>query len=465
VPTSPDAGRFVIVAALLLAAKLLLQTWFLAPYSPDVLSYHLPKLGEWMRAGAFVRELGSDSHASFPAGFELIEAWWVVFLRHDVLIELAGVEFLLLAAAATYALARHVGVSPRGACFAALLYAMIPAFQVMTTSCLNDVPVAAVVVTAAALIAQRARPEWILAALGLALGIKPTAGYALPGLLLFWVLRRRAEPQAVVFSRAGAALALLGLGLGGMWYARNAVCFGNPFHPIGCQDFYDPSGNRHIQSGASLASFVSNAGSLINDRLYDRAPFVASLFRNPTMRPLAASLGLSAATVLVLVIHDDWNLRFVLFLPSLLAVAVADVAERAPQVRAVAAFGLLLQFATTLAPGDLSRDEVRSLASQGWRERAIGGGVYPPALPEGPVGFLDDTPGPAYLLYGPDFCRRVVYLRTRTSDSLWEEIRNAGVQSVYLVPSSEGITRFLEWASRAGRLRPLGGPFFAVVGP
>jgi hypothetical protein len=476
----------VATAGSLLAAKLLFQTWFFAPYTLDALSYHLPKVGEWIRAGGFVREVGLDSHATFPAGFELVETWWVVFLRHDVLIELAGIEFLVLASAGAYALARHVGASERAAGFAALLYAMIPAFQVMTTSCLNDVPVAAVLVAAAALIAARAQPGLIIMTLGLAVGIKPTAGFALPGLFLYWFLRRREERRSWSLSGSAIALGILGAGLGVMWYARNAALFGNPFHPIGASDFHDPAGNRHIQSGASLASLAANVVSLIDERIYDRRPFlthlnmnsgwgavafacglpslVVALFQNPKMRRLTLSFVLSAASVLLLVIHDDWNLRFVLFLPSLLCIAVADVSDRLKHVAPIAWIGLALQFAATVKPADLEMPHIRHLLSQGWRERSLAERYLGIRLDEDSVGYLSEAPGFAYLLYGPDFHRRVVYLRSDTPEGLFQEINRARVRVIYCAAASERTSEFLRLGTRDGRLVPLGGPFYRIPG-
>src|SRR6185436_7230100 len=66
----PWSPWLTAVAALVLV-RVLLQVWFFAPAFGDVLSYHLPKVAEWVRAGAFTREMGSDPRVPFPAGFEL----------------------------------------------------------------------------------------------------------------------------------------------------------------------------------------------------------------------------------------------------------------------------------------------------------------------------------------------------------------------------------------------------------
>src|SRR6185436_10496080 len=100
--------------------------WFFAPYTTDVLSYHLPKMAEWVRSGTLFGERGVDDHATFPAGFELVEAWWVLFLHHDVLIEMAGVEFLLLAFASTSALGSGLSLTPAQGRWAGLITLLSP---------------------------------------------------------------------------------------------------------------------------------------------------------------------------------------------------------------------------------------------------------------------------------------------------------------------------------------------------
>src|SRR6185295_7331199 len=170
-PDFRDWGAPALVLVGLLLLRLLLQVWFFAPYLGDSLSYHLPKIAEWTRAGGFTAELGMDPRSTFPAGFELIEAWWVVFLHHDVLIEMAGVEFLLLAGAAAYAMAIRFGWSPKSASLAAVLFVLTPGLHFQATACMNDGPISALVVAAALLIVGRSHPLLILVPIGLGIGI------------------------------------------------------------------------------------------------------------------------------------------------------------------------------------------------------------------------------------------------------------------------------------------------------
>jgi len=456
-PALPDFGRILPLLAAVVLLRLLVQVWFFAPYTMDALSYHLTKVPEWVRAGGFTREMGVDTHAPFPAGFELVETAWVVFLHHDVLIEMAGVEFLALGAAATFALARSAGLSDRSAFFAALLYVLTPGVHVSATSCLNDVPVAALVLAAAALLAARAPHAWALLAFGLGIGIKPTFGYALPGLLLLGLLVRKKPPLEARGPRWAAGLAALGLAVGLSWYLRNLAWYGNPIHPVGTKGLINSLGYVQIQFGPSFSSGYRNLIGLIANRVYDDHIGYAShlthtsgwgamgfacgflgllvaLRQEPRLRPLFLGLTASLLGVLFLVNHDPWCARFVLFYPALLSIAVAWVAERLRPVLWVAGAALAYQFLATHFPLDLPFPHARTLAGMGWRQRSMAR-VFQAESKEPAIAYYVREPvhnrGESYLLYGPDYSRRVVYLRGSTADQVAAEMERDGVRRLY----------------------------------
>jgi hypothetical protein len=119
-------------------------------------------MAEWIREGRILHAPGTDVRETFPAGFELLEAWWTVFLHHDFLIEMAGVEFLALAFAAVAALGRTLGLAPRAAAAAGLLYLLTPGVHLLAVSCMNDAPVAALFLSSAALSLPRASRALVL---------------------------------------------------------------------------------------------------------------------------------------------------------------------------------------------------------------------------------------------------------------------------------------------------------------
>lgn len=467
----------------LVAARFAAQVWIFAPVTGDALSYHLPKIGEWIRAGGFTGELGLDTHASLPAGFELIETWWVVFLRHDVLIEMAGAEFLLVSFAAVRALAETAGLSPRHAPVAALLYVLTPGLHLQATSCLNDHAAAAMAVATFALAAARAPAAALLVAGGLGAGIKGTYLFALAGpALLAWLGRK--EP-AVRAPRPGAAAAVAGLSLlvGAAWYARNAWIYGNPVHPIGADGLVDASGERWIQSGPEISSLFENLSLLLNRRIDDRGPLGALLANvagwgpaafsfgalglvegvrsDPKFLRLAACFALSAATVSLMTLPDAWSARFLLFVPALLGIAAVRIAAVSRPVLWLLGACLGLMFLSTSWPAEMSPSRRRALWASDWRERSAAPAELA-SLPDPAVGCTAENDGEAYLLYRPDFSRAVIYLRPATARDLLDEARRRNLRHVYARPSSAAARALLEEALRTGGLMRVGGDLYRV---
>lgn len=475
----PDVGLFSGILAALVVARLLAQVWFFAPYNGDVLSYHLPKVAEWVRAGAFTREMGVDSHVTFPAGFELVEAWWVVFLHHDALIEMAGLEFLALGCASAYALARHLGLAAPGAFAAALIYSLTPVLQFQSTGCINDAPAASLILTTAVLIVAGAPLSLILMAVGVGSGIKPIYAYALPGLLLLFVLTRPLKVERPQ-NMARPLLAALGIAVGSYWYLRNLAWFGNPIYPVGSNVELHP---HSIQYGPSVRSMWSTFSDLINVRIYDSAAgygpitrgiagwgllafavgmpsLIVMLRAEPRMRRLAAGLLVSVASILIFVQHDPWNLRFVMFFAVLPAIATAWLAENSRPIRVLAAAAMLVQFAATTLPVELPPPVFRELAGQPWRSRGMGL-VHGIEAPGDRIGYYVDNRNKAYLLYRADLSRRVVYLRASSVPELAYQMNREGLEYVYASCVTLDATRTLTDAERSGVLRNVEGSIFA----
>jgi hypothetical protein len=487
----PDMGRPLLVLSGVILLRLVAQVWFFAPHNYDAISYHLTKVAEWVRAGGFTREMGIDTHAPFPAGFELIETWWVVFLHHDVLIEMAGVEYLLLSAVACYALARELDLPERWASFAAVAYALTPGLYLSATSCLNDVPVAALVLSAAALVQARSPWPHALLVAGLGLGTKPTFGYALPGvLLLAWLVRKKPAlpPPPGSFRLAAAALAGV---VGVFWYARNLLWFGSPIYPVGTRGLVASTGLLKIQFGPSPSSGLKNVLDLLQVRVYDsqiaHGPLLNNIsgwgavsfscglaatviaFRNdPGLRRVALSMTLSLLCVLFLVNHDDWFMRFVLFFPAILSISAAKLAREVRPILAIAGVGLAFNFLATWVPQDLPLNSLLVLMKQDWRHRsamALFGGEPPSS----PVAFLIVEPvhnrGESYLLYGPDFARSVVYLRGSSAEDVRQELSRSGARILYRSRETRESELLVHQCLKAGFLKPLEGRFYAVALP
>lgn len=452
-PGRPDLGMLpgLFLAAVLF--RLLLQVWFFAPYAGDALSYHLPKIAEWVRAGGFTLEHGADTRATFPAGFELVEAWWVAFLHHDVLIEMAGIEFFALMLAASHALAVRLGLAGRAAILASLAASCTPGMLLQATSCLNDGPVAALLIATAALVLARAHPALVAVSVALGLGVKPVFGYALPGLAWLAFAVRKEPGTPISRPKVALALAVLAAVVGGWWYGRNAVLYGNPVHPVTSRGFVTPDGAVLQHSGPRWESLRDNSRRMVDRWIYDhQRPSSAWLEMISGWGPLVFACGIlallmamredvrwrlvgaaflvSLASVLLLVRSDPWFMRFVLFFPALPAIAAARLAAQIRPARLILGLCLVLQLAGTMVPGEFPLGRVGAFARQGWRERQYDTPVA--VMPaDKALGCLAPGGSKSYLLYRPDFSRRVVTLRPGNADELVAAMKREGLRIVY----------------------------------
>ncbi len=477
----PEMDPFVLVAAALVLVRLLVQVWIFAPVVPDVLAYHLPKVGEWIVHGRMTGETGPDPRSNFPAGFELVEAWWCVFLHHDALLEMAGVEFLALGAAAAYALARWVDLGPRPAAFAALLTILTPGLHLQATSCINDGAAAALMLAVAALLVHRAPPGLLLLAAGLAMGVKPTFVYFAPGLLLLgWMVRT--EPRAPSpFPRGIAAVAVAGLAVGGFWYAQNLVRHGNPVHPMGMQGIRDANGEITLPSHPGVDRLKDNFVKLADRRLMDRVSAPGAMTPNGAgwgaavvacglaalilqwresrrLRLLTTAFLVSMAAVFASVLPDPWFLRFALFFPVIPAIAAARLAAEHRPVYWLAAAAAGLCFLSTTIPVEMPVAGVGDMVRQPWRSRVSIPLAGLPA-PGRPIASVDSNKANFYLVYGPDFSHRILFPRVAGARELREVLRRESIRDVHGTRASAVIQEALE----QGWLRKGVGPFYEVV--
>jgi len=417
--------------------------------------------------------MGIHPHVTFPAGFELVETWWVVFLRHDVLIEVAGVEFVVLAFAATRVLAESIGLQARTATLAALLFVTTPGLQVSATSCLNDVPAAALTLATFALVAARAPLPILLAAIGLGLGVKATTGFTLPGAaLLAWLVRHEPALRPARGQNWGWAVGAAGLTCGAFWYARNAAWFANPFYPLGEQGIENPVA---VQMGPQFASLFRNGADLFSYRIYDNrgayganveqiAGWGATAFAcglpallfgagsDRRLGRLAAGFALALAVALLFVQNDPWCMKYVFFFPAVLCIAAARWAEADRRILALCAAATAFSFLATAVSRDLPLRDLGVLVRQPWRARSAAGLCH--AEIEGEVvGCTGGFTANSYLLYGPDFSRRVVYLRSTSAPGLMDAMKRHGLRALYGAPSSPAEGAVLEECEQRGWLR------------
>jgi hypothetical protein len=503
-----------LVLAGLQALRIAVHAWVLPPYVWDALSYRLPRVAEWIQRGEVALFETPSTQTRWPATHELLQTWFALFPHHDVLADAASVPAYLLATGSTYAIARALGAARGLASLAALAYAFVPAVALHAASANNDLPVAALYLLVTALLlhlADRrvpARPVLLLAALALAqaVGTKAYIVFLAPGLLVVVLcavrIRRRAPPAAarpeprappwLLGGLAGGALLL-----GGYWYARNWVVFGNPFSPTELRlfghlvfDAEDPVGQQGTFSLAGLAKNLS----MLKVKMDDAGPFHPDLLGItgwgwlvgpglavlahglavcPTLRWLAAAFGVSLLSLLAWVTPDWWNLRFALWFPALFAVAFALAvgAARSRSVRcgllALATAALLLNLAGTLTVADLTPARWRALLALPATERSsatvlavLGGGrlgdVFLRAIervpPAEPLGYHVPPHHVIYPLYGADLARRLRYVPLDANTRLAEALDRRAVRHLFIWRPGPAAQAALDRAVARGEL-------------
>jgi len=187
---------------------------------------------------------------------EVLEAWFAVFLHHDILVTVVPFLYYLVAGASAYAIARVLGLGRTLSATAATLYLFTPSLAIQATACKNDIAIAAVYLLAIAVLldllrnvghgdrrALGRRIAVVGMALCLGLGTKPYLAVIFPAPLLIGLLavlkqRSRGYRLFKFEARRPASTALLCVFLilacallGFYWYGRNWVLFDNDVMP------------------------------------------------------------------------------------------------------------------------------------------------------------------------------------------------------------------------------------------
>lgn len=445
------------VLAGLLALRTLLAVWFYTPYSNDSTNYHLPKLALWVQTGSIGREPFDDLRSFMPGGFQLIQVWWVAFLHHDLLIEMAGVEFLAFGGMVIYILSRDLGMSRLQGGLAALLFGSLPVMMAQSTSCMNDLAVGALTL-AALRFALRNGPRWhdvsmALAAIATAMAIKPTAVYAVPVIGFCFLGKKERDSKGGVDPLRVVTL-LIPVLASVYWYLINALEFGNPIYPAGIEiagwrPFNEAAGVMLVrdlyaghQTGFSASSLGLNVSEFLQYRLYDAfSPYSHESLKQVGWGWCGMAIGMPA---LILVVRrgmipakvlfafvasflltlgtlkmDVWNMRFVAWCAALPCMAVPIVL---PSIGPVARRGVLylLLFGTAmnlvgitsidrLVPNNYRKSIAGSWDTRNYTAFGSGGAFLNEPRRGEPVLFMG-VAYPLYALYGSDFHRRVIPL-------------------------------------------------------
>ncbi|WP_417912924.1 ArnT family glycosyltransferase [Candidatus Electronema sp. TJ] len=459
----PLQAALLLTTLLFLMVRMAAHVWFLPPYIHDANTYHLPRVAEWIQSGTLTVPHLPVKRVYWPAGFELMQTWWAVFPHHDAVVEAAGIPFFMMAVAAVFILGRNLGLQRLTSAWCSFLFAFTPALAINATSSKNDIAIAALYLYLAAIWTKAvdrriAGRRWLLTFLAvcLGIGIKPTMGFILPGLLWLGFIGFRKTDirffRRINISRWAAVLVAAALLVGSYWYVRNWIRFGNPFYPTsvhvlasGAVSATD-AGNGGQQGAFSLASAGENWHLLWTKKIYDLGGpcnpdlpsmtgwgwfvfscgagcFLWGIFVNQRFRWTALSFLASLFLLFGWVTPDLWNMRFAQWFPALAALGFGVTVQHQRLLAAVRNAMILLAAASTalnalgiLGNGYAKPEEWLAFMKTPVSQRALrlGGVVKQKSLDERiPAGevilFMAESDDAFYPLYGPGFTRRILY--------------------------------------------------------
>lgn len=513
----PVAGGLLLVLGSIVCVRQLVHVWILPPLIYDVVSYHLPKIADWVREGRLVALPTAVVRSYWPANFELFQTWFVLFWRQDAIIESAGLVCCALATVSVYCIARSLGISRTVGVIAAAAYATAPAVLLNAAGGNNDIAIAGcfLFIVAVVLEWRNRRPAFsrvaclVCCAAGIGLGTKAYLAFMMPALVLLWPVFRSTVPNGLPGDGKTSGWVMSGLFLAGLtlalyWYVRNLCLFSNPVYPADLRLFGkllagDGHGSMWQQGGFSLKSLGATVSDIVTRRIFDNAgPYTPDLnymtgwgwfavcvglpaaaiqcFRNRRFFWVLSMFLLAMALVLAFVASDPWNMRFLLWFPAVFALGWAFLIEdvRDATVRraalCLATLCLAMNVLSTLNNGLASPEDWRyyrhaSVKARVSRSSFDGIGR---AVPAGAtVAYFMGPMDPVYVLYGSEMNRRLFWLRIeKPGDSFYQAMCKAGL--TYLaIDANQVVDR--EWYDpfrqelKRGLFRHLGSQCYEVV--
>ncbi|WTW95094.1 hypothetical protein OG216_17660 [Streptomycetaceae bacterium NBC_01309] len=231
---------------------------FLGPLDWDGLWYHVTGPDLWLRTGHIGHTADVLWADVYPQGQELLTAWSGAFLGTTRYAWASGVPFLLLGLTAVAGLARSAGASRAYALLGALGFLAVPAVFLQASTSYVDVGAATTALAAFQLVvasreaASHAAAQGSVSArrelyryfavvgiaLGLAIGVKssnlPVAALVVTvAAVQAWRVTRALRMAVPGVLLMGVPMMLLG----SYWYLRTWIRYSNPFHPFSMLGF------------------------------------------------------------------------------------------------------------------------------------------------------------------------------------------------------------------------------------
>lgn len=197
------------------------------PNNYDSFAYHLARAAEWNQRGVVDYYPAHSESVNAPQpNAQMLTLHGFALADRDTFAVLPQLVAELACLVAVFGIAIRLGLPAAASAFAALLVATLPQVVLQSVAAQNDLLTASFLAAALYFTLGRARVELALVglAVGLALGTKATAAFALPLLLLAAVLvhDRRGVLRGIMFACAGFAL------VGAYGYVLNLAHTGRP---------------------------------------------------------------------------------------------------------------------------------------------------------------------------------------------------------------------------------------------
>lgn len=253
---------FLLAAAVAATAYQLFIVLATPPNNWDSMVYHLPRAAAWYQRGAVeYYPAHNPIENAYPGNAEIGILYTFVFLGRDAVA--AAIQLLaeVSLVVSIYGTARRLGGARGAAAFAALLFPTLSEVALQSVTTQNDLVVASFVAAAAYFLVGRGHAELLPAglAIGLAVGTKLTALFALPLLVLLALaaVPRRRLPALAAYALVGITL------VGAQSYVRNLVetrtCSAELRKRPRCDRPSSPRSRRRPSPASSTASSTSLA--------------------------------------------------------------------------------------------------------------------------------------------------------------------------------------------------------------
>ncbi len=489
------------------ASWLLTRIYFLPPLSWDGLAYHLPPVIEYIQEGTITLVGYSIFANGYPNTGEMYFLWNLIFLRDGIIVDGTQLAFVLVGALGIYVIATEIGIDSENAFLAGIVFFLSPVVLMQADIAYVDLMFGSLVIASYAFFIrywQSGETKEVLllsVCLGLLAGIKYTGGFFVILITLMAILGYALDEIPVTkrtFAKQTVVFALVGLLLGGAWYARNFLVYGNPVYPVPVEvlgqtifdgpytvqekvlnswnkvshwhgtfgqsstiekvylswfektKFYDTVIGGFGPQWALLGIPAAILFTYRSLRKRDRLKILAiALFLIPvfaTVEPWKARYHIAFAGFVGIVIgyaRDaivvDWRKAFTVLLIVVLCFGMVMSSPHRP-------FGVYMQDATSTPGEDRTAMEIRGLGPVSWDN------YTEKVPPDTHVGFVLGDRALPYTLYGHGFRNRITYVGDEpTREAFLDRLERESIE--YLVLHEGEIES--EWVQETSRIEQL----------